>query len=44
MKKEPKLQFDEKYFEGEIREGFYVEPMIKRAWAAQLEVVCDLRE
>lgn len=44
MKKEPKLQFDEKYFEGEIREGFYVEPMMKRAWAAQLEVVCDLRE
>ena len=39
MKKEPKLQFDEKYFEGEIREGFYVEPMMKRAWAAQLEVV-----
>ena len=44
MSKEPKLQFEESYFEGETREGFYIEPMMKRAWAAQLEVVCDLRE
>lgn len=33
------MYFDEAYFEGEEREGFYVEPMMKRAWAAQLEVL-----
>jgi len=33
------LQFDENFFEGEEREGFYVEPMMKKAWAAQLEVL-----
>ena len=44
MEKEPKLRFDESYFEGETRDGFYIEPMMKRAWAAQLEVVCDFRE
>lgn len=31
--------FDEAFFEGEEREGFYIEPMMKRAWAAQLEVL-----
>lgn len=44
MEKEPKLRFDESYFEGETRDGFYIEPMMKRAWAAHLEVVCDFRE
>lgn len=33
------MNFDEAYFEGEEREGFYIEPMMKRAWAAQLEVL-----
>lgn len=33
------IEFDESYFEGEYRDGFYVEPMMKRAWAAQLEVL-----
>lgn len=32
-------QFSEEYFEGEEREGFYVEEMMKRAWAAQIEVL-----
>lgn len=29
-------------YEGEEREGFYVEPMMKRAWYAQLEVVKEI--
>lgn len=33
------MYFEESYFEGEEREGFYIEPMMKRAWAAQLEVL-----
>lgn len=31
------LKFDSKFFEGETREGFFVEPLVKHAWAAQLE-------
>lgn len=33
------MYFEESFFEGEEREGFYVEPMMKKAWAAQLEVL-----
>lgn len=36
------LKFEENYFQGEWREGFYVEPMMKRAWAAQLEVLSEI--
>lgn len=42
------MYFDESFFNGEERDGFYIRPMIKRAWAAQLEVldvisdICDL--
>lgn len=32
-------EFSEAYFKGEEREGFYVEEMMKRAWAAQIEVL-----
>lgn len=32
------MEFTESYFEDEVREGFYVPGMMKRAWAAQLEV------
>ena len=35
------LQFDESYFEGETRCDFYIEPMMKRAWAAILEVLAE---
>ncbi len=35
----PLLEFPENYFEGEVRKGFYVEPLMKRAWAAQLEML-----
>lgn len=33
------LVFDKSFFEGEEREGFFVEPMMKSAWAAHLEVL-----
>lgn len=41
------MLFPKEFFEGEYREDFYVEPMMKRNWAAQLEVlnritdICD---
>ncbi len=37
-----KINFDESYFQGEEREGFYIKPMMKRAWAAQLEVLYEI--
>ncbi len=40
----PKLHFEDSYFDGEVREGFYVEPLMKRAWAAQLEVLEHVKE
>ncbi len=36
------MVFDEKFFEGEEREGFFVEGMMKRAWAAQMEVLSEI--
>lgn len=36
------IQFEDTFFEGEERDGFYVEPMMKRVWAAQLEVLRDI--
>lgn len=33
------LTFSENFFSGETRNDFYIEPMMKRAWAAQLEVL-----
>lgn len=34
--------FENSYFEDEVRDGFYVPSEIKRAWAAQLEVLNDI--
>lgn len=31
--------FEESYFQGEYREGFYIENMMKRTWAAQIDVL-----
>lgn len=31
-----------KYYQGEIRNGFYIEPMMKCAWAAHLEVLMQI--
>lgn len=36
--------FPDSYFEDEVREGFYVPGLMKRAWAAQLEVFDCVRE
>ena len=36
------LQFPEKYFEDEVRDGFYVPSMIKRAWATELDVLNEV--
>ena len=38
------MNFDESYFRGEEREGFFIKPMMKRAWAAQLEVLEKIDE
>ncbi len=36
------MEFPKEYFEGEEREGFYIAPMMKKAWAAQIEVLCEI--
>lgn len=36
------LQFEDSFFEGEYREDFYVEPMMKKAWAVELEVLAQV--
>lgn len=33
------LDFPKDFFEGETRDGFYIEPLMKHAWAANLEVL-----
>jgi len=37
------IVFDKKFFEGEERCGFYVEPVMKHAWAAQLVLLDEIR-
>jgi phosphorylcholine metabolism protein LicD len=32
------MEFPDSYFEDEVREGFYIPSLMKRCWAAQLEV------
>lgn len=36
------LQFEESFFEDEVRDGFYVPSMIKKAWAAELTVMYEV--
>lgn len=36
------MEFPDSYFEDEVREGFFVPGMMKRSWAAQLEVLADI--
>lgn len=36
------MQFADSYFEDEVRDGFYIPGMTKRAWAAQLEILEDI--
>lgn len=33
------MQFTQNFFNPEIREGFEISAMMKRAWAAQMEVL-----
>ncbi|MBO6214531.1 MAG: LicD family protein [Lachnospiraceae bacterium] len=40
----PRLTFPDEFFLGEKRCGFYVEPLMKRAWAAQLEVLATVND
>ncbi len=40
--KEREMKFSDSYFESEVREGFFVAGMMKRAWAAQLEILEDV--
>ena len=35
-------KFDESFFEAEEREGFHIESMMKRAWAAEIEVLEEI--
>lgn len=39
---EDKMEFPHSYFEDEVRDGFYVPGEVKRAWAAQLEVLQEI--
>lgn len=39
-----KLTIPTEYFDDEVRDGFYVNGMMKRAWAAQLEILADFDE
>lgn len=36
------LEFPHGYFEDEVRDGFYVSSVMKKCWAAQLEVLSDI--
>ena len=38
------MKFEENYFQGEYRNGFYVSGMMKRNWAAQLEVLEEIKK
>ena len=36
------MQFPDSFFEDEVRDGFYVPAIIKRGWAAQMELLEDI--
>lgn len=38
------MKFTNAYFEDEVRDGFYVSSMMKKAWAAQLEVLYEVQQ
>lgn len=38
------IQFEESFFEEEVRDGFCIKRMMKRAWAAQMEVLMQIDE
>lgn len=36
------IEFDRKFFEDEVRDGFYVGSEVKRIWAAEMEVLMEI--
>ena len=36
------IEFSHEYFEDEVRDGFYVNGLMKKCWAAQIEVLSDI--
>ena len=38
------MQFPDSFFEDEVRDGFYVPALMKRAWAAHLEVLASVAD
>ena len=36
------VEFSHEYFEDEVRDGFYVNGLMKKCWAAQIEVLSDI--
>lgn len=36
------MQFPDSFFEDEVRDGFFVPGLMKRAWAAQMEILADV--
>ncbi len=36
------LKFDDKFFEDEIRDGYFVRSEMKRRWAAEMEVLAEI--
>ncbi|MCR4653745.1 MAG: LicD family protein [Eubacterium sp.] len=38
------MEFEQDYFESEVRAGFYVPGIMKRCWAAQLEILSDINK
>ena len=38
------MEFPDSYFEDEVRDGFYIPSLMKRCWAAQMEILCQVQE
>ena len=38
------MEFPDSYFEDEVKEGFYVPSLMKRAWAAQMELLEEIQK
>ena len=38
------MEFPDSYFEDEVREGFYIPSLMKRVWAAQMELLEDIQK
>lgn len=38
------MKFQAEFFKEEVREGFYIEPMMKCAWAVQMDILEDIQK